>query len=85
MWKVHIFSNISGLIDDVYTFNNDELENDYKDIWPDELELKKENEDPCTVVFELFNGEVIENLELSCLIKEMRFFYTLIACPVWQQ
>ena len=32
-------------IEDVITFNNDEFGNNYNDIWPNELELKKENED----------------------------------------
>ena len=83
MQKAHTFLNISGLIGYVYTFNNNEFENYYKDICPDELELKKVNEDPCTVVFELFNEKVRGNLELSCLIKKVPFFYILIACPVW--
>lgn len=46
MRKVGIFSNIFGFIDDLCSFNNDEFENNFDDIYPDELELKKENEDP---------------------------------------
>ena len=34
-----------------YTFNNEEFESSYKDIYPDELELEKENEDPCKASF----------------------------------
>ena len=45
MWKACIFSNIFRFIDDLYTFNNDEFENKYNDICPDERELKKENEE----------------------------------------
>ena len=32
-------------IEDVITFNNDEFGNNYNDIYPNELELKKEKED----------------------------------------
>ena len=32
-------------IENVITFNNDEFGNNYNDIYPNELELKKENED----------------------------------------
>ena len=46
MRKVGIFSNIFGFIDDLCSFNNDEFENNFDYIYPDELELKKENEDP---------------------------------------
>ena len=47
-----IFLNILGLqIDNLCTFNNDEFENNYNDIYPDELALKKENEDPCITSF----------------------------------
>ena len=45
MSKACIFSNIFRFIDDLYTFNNDEFENKYNDICPDERELKKENEE----------------------------------------
>ena len=53
--------------DDLCSFNNDEVENNYNGIYPDELELKKEN----------------ENLLLSFLIKEMPFHFILIGCPTW--
>ena len=33
-------------MDDLCTFNNNELENDYNDSYSDELELKKDNEVP---------------------------------------
>ena len=36
---------VFSFIDDLCTFNNDEFENNYNDLYPDELELKKENED----------------------------------------
>ena len=38
--KVTLFLNI-------FTFNNDEFESNYNDIYPDELELKEGNEDSC--------------------------------------
>ena len=44
LWKALIFSNIFRFMDDLCTFNNNELENDYDDSYSDELELKKDNE-----------------------------------------
>ena len=61
--KAHIFSNILRLIDDLHTFNNNEFENSYHDIYPDELELKKENEDPCKV----------SSLSLSMEVHDRKF------------
>ena len=43
--KIYIFSNIIRSIDHPRTFDNDECGNNYNDIYPDELKLKKENED----------------------------------------
>lgn len=78
MQKAHTFLNISGLIGYVYTFNNNEFENYYKDICPDELELKKVNEDSCQASFCIFQQEpMIGSLPLSCLLKEMPFPYNL--------
>lgn len=50
------------LIDDLYTFNNYELENNYN-IYPDELDLKKENEDPFKTWF----------LDLSIEVRDGKF------------
>ena len=36
-------SSIFRFIDDLCTFNNGEFENNYNDIYPNELELKKKN------------------------------------------
>ena len=41
-----------------YTFNNDKLENDYNDIYLDELKHKLENEDPCEASFYYLSIEV---------------------------
>ena len=38
--------NIFSSIDDLDTFENDELESNYSDIYCGELKLKKENENP---------------------------------------
>ena len=43
--KIHIFSNIIRFIDDPSTVHNDECGNNYNNIYPNELKLKKENED----------------------------------------
>ena len=48
---------------DLRTFNDDEFENDYNDIYPGELELKKENEDPCKASF----------LDLSIVVYDRKF------------
>ena len=41
--------------DDLCAFNDDEFENNYNDIYPNELEVKKEKEYPCKVLFEPFS------------------------------
>ena len=43
---LHIFKYFR-IIDDLCTVNNNEFENNYNDVYHAELELKKENEDPC--------------------------------------
>ena len=39
------FQIVFRFIDALFIFNNDEFGNNYNDIYSDELELKKENED----------------------------------------
>ena len=51
MRKAHIFSNIFKFIDDLFTFNSNYFENDYNDIYPDELELQQETENPSKPTF----------------------------------
>ena len=51
MRKARSFSNIFRFVDDLYSFNIDEFEKNCKDIYLDELELKKENEDSCKTSF----------------------------------
>ena len=43
--------NIFSFIDDLDSFENDELESNYSDIYCGELKLKKENENPCKDLF----------------------------------
>ena len=65
-------------------FNNDELENDYNNIYPHELEFKKKNEDLVKPHFWTFRKKsMTENFRLICLIKEMHFPFIVIACPIW--
>ena len=59
-----IFSNIFRFIDDLCTFNNDEFENNYDNIFPDELELKN-----LVISIEVKKW----NLPLSRLIRDMPF------------
>ena len=49
-------------------YSNNELEKNYINNYPDQLEFKKENEDSCKASF-------LENLQLSCLIKEVLFLF----------
>ena len=51
MHKTRIFSNILRFIDHLFAFNNDKFKNNYGDIYPDELELTKENEGHCKISF----------------------------------
>ena len=38
-------------VDSLCTFSNHESESSFSDIYPDELELKKKNEDSCKISF----------------------------------
>ena len=51
MQKARIFSSIFRIIDDLYTFSNDEFENNYNDVHPDQLVIKKEDKHPCKTSF----------------------------------
>ena len=51
--KVLILSNTFRFKDDLYSFNYKEFENNYNDICPGELELKRKNEDCCKSFLEL--------------------------------
>ena len=49
--KASIFPNIFRFTNGLCTFNNDEFENNYNKIYPDELQVKKENADSCNASF----------------------------------
>ena len=61
--EARIFSNNSRFKKDLCPVNNDEFENDYKTNHPDELEVKRENEDPPKASF----------LDLPILVHDTRF------------
>ena len=61
--KARIFSNIFTFIDGLCTFNNNEFENNFNDIHPRELQLKKEKKDPCKASF----------LDLSTKVHDRKF------------
>ena len=44
--KARIFSNIITFTDYLCAFNKDKFENNYNDIYPDELKFKMENRNP---------------------------------------
>ena len=49
--KRRMFSDFFTFVSRLCSLNNDEFGNNYNDIYLDELELKKENDDPCKVMF----------------------------------
>lgn len=49
--KARVFSTIFRFIIDSSTFNNDEFENNYNGIYPNEPELNKKNVDSCKFLF----------------------------------
>ena len=59
-----VFFVIFRFIDDLFNFNNDELENNYNDICPHKLKLKKKNEDPCKALFSNLSVEVHDTTKL---------------------
>ena len=70
-------------IDDLCTFNNNEFENNYKDIYPDELELKKENEDPCKASFFDLSIEVHDSKFTTELFDKRDAFSFYINCMLY--
>ena len=61
-------------IDDQCTFNNNEFENNSYIIYPDELELKKENEDPCKALFLDLTMEVQDKKSTTVLFDKRDTF-----------
>ena len=49
--EVPYFKNIFWLTDNLWSFRSDEFENSFNDIYPKELELKKEKDHPCNALF----------------------------------
>ena len=76
--KTIIFTNTFKFIDDFCTLINDEFENDFVDIYADDLELNNENEDSCKA--SLLGTSIccmIENLPLNCLLPFL--FISIVA------
>ena len=61
--KPEIFFKNFRFIDDLRIFKNNEFENNYDNVYFDELELKNENKDPCKVSF----------LDLSIELHDKKF------------
>lgn len=79
-----ISSNIFRFIDNPCTSNNNQSENNYQDIYPDELELKKENEYPCTASFVHLSIKVCaRQFTTSYLRKGMTFTFISITSLIW--
>ena len=60
-------------------FNNIQFENNYIVIYPNELELKKKNKDPCKVSFLDLSIEVPNRI---CLIKDTSSIVVLVAFSI---
>lgn len=76
--KAWIFSRIFCFKDDLSTFSSDKFENYCEDVYPDELILKKENEDPCQASFldlliKLQDRKFDQSLFLFCLLYAFPF------------
>ena len=81
--KAGIFSSIFKFIGDLWTFDNNKFKNNYNNIYPDELQLKKEMKILVKSSFWNFQYKYMtEKLLLSCLIKEMPFPFISIARPI---
>ena len=60
-----------------------EFGNNYNDIYPDEMKLKKENEDPCKVSFLDLPVEVHYRKFTTDLLDEKDAFFFYIICMLY--
>ena len=75
--------NIFSFIDDLDTFENDELESNYSDIYCGELKLKKENENPCKGLFLDLSLECHnKTFSVGFLMIEMVFPFISVTRPI---
>ena len=68
-------------MDDLRTFNSREFENNFNNIYPDELELKKENEDPYEASF--FEEVHDRKFKTKLFGKRDAFLFILVTFPIW--
>ena len=78
--KARLFPNIFRFIINLCTFNNDEFENYYNEIYPGEMELNKENEDPCKASFLNISIEVLYRKFTTELFDKRDAFHFYINC-----
>ena len=79
MQKACIFSSIFRIIDDLFTFRNDKFENNYNDVHPNQLVIKKEDEDPCETSFLYLAIEVYDRkLTTKILLDTFPFYINCI-------
>ena len=82
--KARTFSNIFRFIDDLCTFNNNKFGNNYKDIYPDDIEIQKENESPCKAwILDLLTEVCDRKFTTELFDKTDAFPIISVACPVW--
>ena len=70
--KARTFSNIFRYIDDLCSINNTEFEKNYKEIYPEELALKKENLNPYKASFLDVSIQVQSNKTFSIKLFDKR-------------
>ena len=77
------YSNIFRFIDDLSAFNDGgEFQNNYREIYPPELELGKENLSDCQASFLDLNILITDNkYELSLIDKRDAFPFTIVRMP----
>ena len=73
--KNRTFSNINRLVHNLCILINKEIENDYNDVYPDELEPKKKNRNRCKALFYDLAIDVRNRRFTSKLLQEIDVLY----------
>ena len=82
MQKAPIFPNIFRFLDELCLFNNNEFQNNYNDIYPNELKLKKKNDGHCKALFLDLSIEVHNKKFTTNLFDKIgTFFFYIDSIP----
>ena len=83
--KARKLCNIFRFIDDLNSINDGrEFESKYSNIYPEELQLGKENTDKNEASFVDLNIKIKESFILVSLIKKIPFLFLLSKCQISQ-